>query len=130
MTELLDKFSKNGAISYSNAVKERENINIEKAANRIIKYIASRYEGEIKAAIDRNYNCKKIDISLPRGCNPEKLSSNKAAWGGILRDLDNAVNKHFAELGFHITLKNGNSCECLFDCICNRDEFVAEITWS
>lgn len=130
MTELLDKFSKNGAISYSNAVKERENINIEKAANRIIKYIASRYEGEIKAAIDRNYNCKKIDISLPRGCNPEKLSSNKAAWGGILRDLDNAVNKYFAELGFHITLKNGNSCECLFDCICNRGEFVAEITWS
>ena len=130
MTELLDKFSKNGAISYSNAVKERENINIEKAANRIIKYIASRYEGEIKAAINRNYNCKKIDISLPRGCNPEKLSSNKAAWGGILRDLDNAVNKHFAELGFHITLKNGNSCECLFDCICNRGEFVAEITWS
>ena len=125
----LDKFSRNGAELYSNAVKERENINIEKAANRIIKYIASRYEGEIKAAIDRNYNCKKIDISLPRGCNPEKLSPNKAAWGNILNELDKRVNKHFGELGFHITLCNGNSCNCLFDCICNRGEFVAKIVW-
>lgn len=130
MTELLDKFSKNGAISYSDAAKERENVNIEKAAKRIINYIDSRYEGDIKAAIDRNYNCRKIKMSLPRACNPKKLSSNEAAWGGILRDLDNAVNKHFAELGFYITLKNGNSCGCLFDCICNRGEFVAEITWS
>ena len=83
MTEL-DKFSKNGAVSYSNAAKERETLNVENAADRIIKYIASRYEGEIKAAIDRNYDCRKIEMSLPRACNPRKLSSNEAAWGSIL----------------------------------------------
>lgn len=129
MTEL-DKFSKNGAVSYSNAAKERETLNVENAADRIIKYIASRYEGEIKAAIDRNYDCRKIEMSLPRACNPRKLSSNEAAWDNILSELGKRVNKHFSELGFHITLVNGNSCRCLFDCICNRDEFVAKIVWA
>lgn len=129
MTEL-DKFSKNGAVSYSNAAKERETLNVENAADRIIKYIASRYEGEIKAAIDRNYDCRKIEMSLPRACNPNKLSSNEAAWGSILNELDKRVNKHFSELGFHITLMNGGSCRCLFDCICNRGEFVAKIAWA
>jgi hypothetical protein len=129
MTEL-DKFSKNGAVSYSNAAKERETLNVENAADRIIKYIASRYEGEIKAAIDRNYDCRKIEMSLPRACNPRKLSSNEAAWGSILNELGKRVNKHFSELGFHITLVNGNSCRCLFDCICNRGEFVAKIVWA
>ena len=126
----LDKFSKNGAVSYSNAAKERETLNVENAADRIIKYIASRYEGEIKAAIDRNYDCRKIEMSLPRACNPKKLSSNEAAWGTILNELGKRVNKHFSELGFHITLVNGNSCRCLFDCICNRGEFVAKIVWA
>lgn len=129
MTEL-DKFSKNGAVSYSNAAKERENVNIEKAASRIIRYISSRYEGEIKAAIDRNYNCKKIEISLPRGCNPKKLSSNEAAWDNILGELDRKVDNHFSKLGFSVTLYNGNSCGCLFDCICNKKEFVAKIVWA
>lgn len=129
MTEL-DKFSKNGALSYSNAAKERENVNIEKAASRIIRYISSRYEGEIKAAIDRNYNCKKIEMSLPRGCNPKKLSSNEAAWDNILSELDRKVDNHFSKLGFSVTLYNGNSCGCLFDCICNRKEFVAKIVWA
>ena len=129
MTEL-DKFSKNGALSYSNAAKERENVNIEKAASRIIRYISSRYEGEIKAAIDRNYNCKKIEMSLPRGCNPKKLSSNEAAWGNILSELDRKVDNHFSKLGFSVTLYNGNSCGCLFDCICNKKEFVAKIVWA
>ena len=126
----LEKFSKDVAISYSNAVKERMNTNVDNAADRIIKYITSRYEGEIKAAIDRNYGCRKIEMSLPRACNPNKLSSNEAAWGSILNELDKRVNKHFSELGFHITLMNGGSCRCLFDCICNRGEFVAKITWS
>lgn len=126
----LDKFSKNGAVSYSNAAKERETLNVENAADRIIKYIASRYEGEIKAAIDRNYDCRKIEMSLPRACNPKKLSSNEAAWGSILNELGKRVNKHFSELGFHITLVNGNSCRCLFDCLCNRGEFVAKIVWA
>ena len=129
MTEL-DKFSKNGAVSYSNAAKERENVNIEKAASRIIRYISSRYEGEIKAAIDRNYNCKKIEMSLPRGCNPKKLSSNEAAWGNILSELDRKVDNHFSKRGFSVTLYNGNSCGCLFDCICNKKEFVAKIVWA
>ena len=125
----LEKFSKDVAISYSNAVKERMNTNVDNAADRIIKYITSRYEGEIKAAIGRNYDCRKIEMSLPRACNPRKLSSNEAAWGSILNELDKRVNKHFSELGFHITLVNGNSCRCLFDCICNRGEFVAKIVW-
>ena len=69
-------------------------------------------------------------MSLPRGCNPKKLSSNEAAWGNILSELDRKVDNHFSKLGFSVTLYNGNSCGCLFDCICNKKEFVAKIVWA
>ena len=42
MTEL-DKFSKNGAVSYSNAAKERETLNVENAADRIRAIIRAEH---------------------------------------------------------------------------------------
>jgi hypothetical protein len=125
----LEKFSKDVAISYSNTVKERMNTNVDNVANKIIDYISSRYEGVIKSAIDNNFNCKSVKISLPRSCSPKKLSSNEGTIKDILRELNETVSAHFKNFGFAVFLTDGGSCRCLFDCLCNRKEFVAEIIW-
>ena len=120
----IDKFTKDIALTYSKSMEEKYNENVNNIASNIIKYISSRYETKIKSAIDKNYNCKVIEISLPRLYHPKKIGDN------AFREVHTIVSKHFSLLGFSVSLKEGTYCKCILDRVCNRGNFYAIVDWS
>lgn len=120
----IDKFTKDIALTYSKSMEEKYKENVDSIASNIIKYISSRYETKIKSAIDKNYNCKVIEISLPRLYHPKKIGDN------AFREVNTIVSKHFFQLGFSVSLKEGTYCNCILDRVCNRGNFYAIVDWS
>jgi hypothetical protein len=120
----IDKFTKDIALTYSKSMEEKYKENVDNIASNIIKYISSRYESKVKSAIDKNYNCKAIEISLPRLYHPKKIGDN------AFREVNSMVSKHFSLLGFSVSLNEGTYCNCIFDRVCNMGNFYAILDWS
>ena len=120
----IDKFTKDIALTYSKSVEEKYKDNVNNIASNIIKHISSRYETKIKSAIDKNYDCKVIEISLPRSYHPGWVGGN------AFREVNTIVSKHFSTLGFSVSLKEGTYCNCILDRLCNRGNFYAIVDWS
>jgi len=117
----IKKFSREAAEVYAQAVADRKSDNASKEADSIIKYIEARYEKKIKKEIDKNKNCRGIDIILPRTkrCKDQSMFS----------DVETMVKEHFNKLGFAVSLHDGKSCKCIFDFICNCNGFYASMSW-
>lgn len=120
----IDKFTKDIALTYSKSVEEKYKENVNNIASNIIEYISSRYETKIKSAIDKNYNCKAIEISLPRLYHPKKIGDD------AFREVHTIVSKYFSPLGFYVRLNEGSYCNCILDRVCNRGNFYAIVDWS
>lgn len=120
----IDKFTKDIALAYNKSMEEKYKENVNNIASNIIKYISSRYETKIKSAINKNYNCKAIEILLPRLYHPKKIGDN------AFREVHTIVSKHFYLLGFSVSLNEGTYCNCILDRVCNRGNFYAVVDWS
>lgn len=120
----IDKFTKDIALTYSKSIEEKYKENVNNIASNIIKYISSKYETKIKSAIDKNYNCKAIEISLPRLYHPKKIGDD------AFREVYTIVSKYFSPLGFSVRLNEGSYCNCILDRVCNRGNFYAIVDWS
>ena len=120
----IDKFTKDIALTYSKSIEEKYKENVNNIASNIIKRISSRYETKIKSAIDKNYNCKVIEISLPRSYHPKKIGDD------AFREVNTIVSKHFFQLGFSVTLMGETYCNCVLDRLCNRGNFYAIVDWN
>ena len=42
--------------------------------------------------------------------------------------IESMIREEFNLLGFHITL-HIKTCECVFDCLCNRNDYKVILTW-
>ena len=119
--DFITKFSNISAEAYAEAIEEKNSKIAKDKATKIIKYIEKRYEAKVKKALERNVKCHFVEISLPY------------FWDVKDKNIYNAVNafvsEHFKPLGFHVGLHQGKKCDCIFDCICNRNRFYAEMSW-
>ena len=123
------KFSSDAANSYASSVAEKQKDIAEKQkdiakekANRLIKYIESKYEKKIKKAIMKKIGSSYVDISLPY--------FSKIKNEDVYSKVANIVEDHFRNLGFRTSMTMGDSCNCPFDILCNyRDGFNIRLYW-
>lgn len=120
--ENLMKFSSEMANSYADKVNEEQNKEAKKRADKLIKYIESRYEGKIKKAIMKKIGSSYVDISLPY--------FSKIKNEDVYSKVANIVENYFINLGFRACMTKGRSCNCPFDILCNyRDGFNIRLYW-
>ncbi len=116
------KFSSDAANSYASSVAEKQKEIAREKANKLIKYIETKYEKKIKKAIMKKICSSYVDISLPyfSKIKDENMYSKVAV----------IVEDHFRNLGFRTRMTMGHSCNCPFDIFCHyTDDFKIRLYW-
>ena len=116
------KFSSDAANSYASSVAEKQKDIAKEKANRLIKYIESKYEKKIKKAIMKEVGSSYVDIRLPY--------FSKIKNDDVYLKVAAIVENHFKNLGFRADMTMGDSCNCPFDMLCNyTDGFKIRLYW-
>ena len=115
--ESVMKFSSIMANSYAEEIGIKQDKIATEKANKLIKYIESKYEKKIKKAIRKNKNSSYVDIEFP--CF-SKIKNND-----VFDKVVKLVEEHFRNLGFRATVFDAKIChDCMFDFICNGGDSI------
>ena len=111
------KFSSAMATSYAEEVGIKQDKIASEKANKLIKYIESKYEQKIKKEIKKNKDSSYVDIKLPL--------FSKIKNANVFDKVVKLVEGHFRNLGFRAVMSRGicGDDECILFDICNsRDK--------
>lgn len=116
------KFYSEAANSYASSVAEKQKEIAREKANKLIKYIETKYEKKIKKAITKKIGSSYVDISLPY--------FSKIKDKDVYSKVAVIVEGHFKNLGFKTLMTMGHSCNCPFDILCHyTDNFKIRLYW-
>ena len=115
-------FSRKNAVDYSKEMVEKAKQDIQPKIDKLIAYLASRYENDIKNALTKDSGTNRIEIKIPS--RYRVIPKNYNLYGKI----DEDIKAYFKPMGFDVKL---DWCVgfCLLKKYC-RGNYKVVISWS
>jgi phenylalanyl-tRNA synthetase alpha subunit len=115
-------FSRSNAVNYGKEVVEKAKQDIQPKIDKLIAYLASRYENDIKEALVKDSGTCRIEINVPS--RYRVMPKNHNLYG----EINEEIKAYFKPMGFNAELDWCVSF-CLFKKYC-RGNYKVRISWS